>query len=69
MKSAAAGRSQTAKLYQFPSRAMTYPVDVRMDDPNEEFAQPSLLVEFAAGILALVFWLGWRVVRLSPLSR
>ncbi len=64
-----AGRSQGAKLYQFPYRAISYPTDVRMDDPNEEFAQPSMVVEIAAGMLALVFWLGWRAMHLVPASR
>jgi hypothetical protein len=66
---AAKERSQGARLYQFPYREVSYPADVRMDDPNEEFAHPSLIVEIAAAAMAFVFWLGWRATHPSPASR
>jgi hypothetical protein len=40
-----------------------------MDDPNEEFAHPALIVEIAAAAMAFVFWLGWRVAHPSAASR
>ena len=66
---AATARTQPAKVYQFPYWAVSYSADVRMDDPNEEFAHRSLMVELAAAAMAFVFWLGWRVTRFSTASR
>jgi hypothetical protein len=62
-------RAKPAKVYQFPYRAVPYTADVRIDDPIEEFAHGSPLVEVGATFLAFVFWMGWRLTHLSLASR
>lgn len=64
-KPAAAGRFQTAKIYQFPSRKASYPADVRTLKPHMELVRSSLIAEIGAAALSFVFWLGWRVMSLG----